>query len=79
MLARRDDHAAPRAGLDVDVRIDTALTDEFQLVEAFEQRGPNLRPFADKDQNLSVSQPFRERLDIPRSIVPPVTSWPASF
>ena len=46
----------------VDVRIDTALTNDFQLVEAFEQHGPNLRSFADKGQTLSVSQPFRERL-----------------
>jgi hypothetical protein len=70
MLARRHDHAAPRARIDVDVRIDTALTDESQLVEAFEQRGANLRSFADKDQNLSVSQALGERLDILRAIVP---------
>jgi hypothetical protein len=70
MLARRHDHAASRARVDVDVRIDTALTNQLQLVEAFEQRGPNLRSFADEDQDLSVSQPFRERLDIPRAIVP---------
>src|ERR1700722_7158358 len=58
MLARRSDRAAPRARVDVDVRIDTALTNEFQFVKAFEQVGPNLRSFADKDHNFSVSQPF---------------------
>ena len=55
------------------------LADEFQLVEAFEQRGADLRSFADKDQNLSVSQPFRERLDIPARSFHTVTWWPASF
>lgn len=38
MLVGRHDHAAPGAGINVDVRVHAALTDESQLVQALEQR-----------------------------------------
>src|SRR5437016_12456375 len=59
-----------RAGVDVDVRIDAALADEPQLVEALEQWSSNLRPLADQDQDFGVSQPFRERVEILAAVVP---------
>ena len=45
----------PRAGVDVDVRIDAALADEPQLIEALEQWSADLRPLADQDQDYGVS------------------------
>src|SRR6266542_4631780 len=59
-----------RAGVDVDVRIDAALADEPQLIEALEQWSSNLRPLADQDQDFGVFQPFRERVEILDAVVP---------
>ena len=42
VLVRRHDDAEPRAGLDVDVRIDAALADELELGQALEQRRADL-------------------------------------
>src|SRR5439155_20848181 len=60
----------PRAGVDVDMRIDAALADEPQLIEALEQWSSNLRPLADQDQDFGVSQPFRECVEILDVVVP---------
>jgi hypothetical protein len=56
MQARRDDHALPRAGVDVDVRIDAALADQLQLAKAFEQWSSNFRPLSDQDQDFGFTQ-----------------------
>ena len=42
VLARRDDDAEPRAGVDVDVRIDAALADQPELGQPLEQRRADL-------------------------------------
>ena len=58
MLARRDDDAKPRTGLDVDVRIDAALTDQLELRKAFEQRCADFGALADQHEGFGVLQSF---------------------
>ena len=70
MLARGHDHAAPGAGIDVDVREHAALTDELELVQAIEQRRANLRALAYQHQRLGVLQPLGERVDVLHMIIP---------
>jgi hypothetical protein len=52
------------------VRIDAALADKPQLIEAREQWSSNLRPLADQDQDFGVSQPFCKRVEILGAVVP---------
>ena len=59
-----------RVRLDVDMRIHAALADEAQVSKAFKQRGGNRCPFTNQDQRFSLSQSFREHLDIVDMIVP---------
>jgi hypothetical protein len=54
-LARRDDHAEPGAGVDVDVRIDAALADQLELGEPLQERRADLRPLADQDQHFGIA------------------------
>ena len=70
MLARRDDHAEPLAGVDVDVRIDAALADQPQLRQAFQQRRADLRPLTDQHQRFGVVQPFGQRVGVLDVVVP---------
>ena len=70
MLARRHDDAEPRAGVDVDVRIDAALADQLELGQPLEQRRANLRPLADQHQRFGIAQPFGQRVDVLDVIVP---------
>jgi hypothetical protein len=74
---RRSRHAACRRRCQC--RIDAALADEPQLIEALQQWSANLRPLADQDEDFGVSQPIRERVEILGAVVQTVTSWPASF
>ncbi len=55
VLIRRDDDAAPGTRVDVDVRIHAPLTDEPELVQAFEQRRPYLGALADQHERLGVA------------------------
>ena len=70
VLVRRHDDAEPRAGVDVDVRIDAALADQPQLRQALEQRRADLRALADQHQRLGVAQALGERVDVLDVIVP---------
>jgi hypothetical protein len=70
VLARRHDDAETRTGLDVDVRIDAALADEFELGQPFEQRRSNGRALADEHQAFGVLEPRRERVGILHVVVP---------
>src|SRR5262245_45825926 len=70
MLIGRDNDPAPRTRLDVDMRVNAALTDEAQGVEAFEQRRTDLRTLANQHENLSVLQARDEGVDILDVIVP---------
>src|SRR5262245_37115116 len=70
MLARGDDDAAARTGLDVDVRIDAALADELELGQAFEQVGLNSRALADEHQAFGVLEPRRQRIGLLHVVVP---------
>src|SRR5580692_5529655 len=56
MLARRDDDAEPRAGIDVDMRIDAALADQPQLGQLLKERRADLRPLAEQHQDLGILQ-----------------------
>ena len=70
MLARRYDHAEPRTGVDVDMRIDAALADQFELLQALEQRRPDVRAFADQHQDFGFPEPRGQRPDVLDVIVP---------
>jgi hypothetical protein len=70
VLARRHDDAAARTGLDVDVRIDAALADEFELGQAFEQVGLNSRALTDEHQAFGVLEPRRQRVGVLHVVVP---------
>jgi hypothetical protein len=70
MLARGHDDAQARARLDVDMRIDAALADQFEPGEPFEQGSINFRALADKHKALSRLQTRRERVGILHVIVP---------
>src|SRR5882762_9316486 len=70
MLARRNNDAAPRASVDVDVRIDAALADEPELVEPLEQRRADLGALAYQHQRFGIPQPLGQRIDILDMIVP---------
>ena len=70
MLIGRYDDPATRTGVDVDMRVNAALTDEPQGVEAFEQRLTDLRTLANQHENLSVLKARGEGVDILDVIVP---------
>src|SRR5262249_57207714 len=65
----RHDDAAAGTGLDVDVRIDAALADEFKPWQAFEQVGLNLRALADEHQAFGILEPRRQRLGVLHVVV----------
>ena len=67
---RAHQHAAPRGGVDVDVREDTDLADQTQAIETLEQRRPDRRALADQAERLGVGQALGQRLDVLGVIVP---------
>jgi hypothetical protein len=70
MLARRHHHPQPRAGVDVDMRIDAALADQPQLRQSLQQRRADLRALAKQHQSLGVAQPVGQHIDILHVVVP---------
>ena len=70
MLIGRYDDPATRARVDVDMRVDAALADEPQRVEALEQRLTDLRALANQHERLRVLEARGERVDVLRVIVP---------
>ncbi len=70
VLARGDDDAEARAGVDIDVRIDAALADQLELGQALEQRRADLGPLADQHQRFGIAQPFRQRVNVLHMVVP---------
>jgi len=70
MLARRHNDAEPRARLDINVWIDTALTNEPELIQSMEQRRSDLGPLAYQHQRFGIPQSFGQRIDILDVIVP---------
>ena len=70
MLVRRDDDAVLRARVDVDVRIDAALTHQPQLRQPLDERPADRRAFADQDQRFGLGQALRERINVVDMIVP---------
>ena len=70
MLARRHDHAEPRAGVDLDVRVNASLADETEGGEAFEERRADRRALPDQHQDLGVREPSLKRVGILDMIAP---------
>src|SRR5262249_15147573 len=70
MLTGGYDDAQPRAGIDIDVRIDAALADEPQLGQALQKRSANGRAFPDQHQRFRVAQPVGERIEVLNVIIP---------
>src|SRR5439155_19169426 len=62
--------AEPRAGVDIDVRIDAALADELQLRQPLEERRADLGALADQHQRLHILQPRGERVGVLQVVVP---------
>src|SRR5678816_888474 len=60
----------PRAGIDIDVRIDAALTDQPQLVEAIEKRCANRGPLPYQHQGFGIPQAPGEDVNVLHVIVP---------
>jgi hypothetical protein len=52
------------------MRINAALADEFEIVQALEQRRANFRSFADEHQGLGVPQTLCQGIGILDVIVP---------
>ena len=67
---RGDDNAEARAGVDIDVGIDTALADEAQCSQAFEQWGADGRSLADEHNRFVPGEALREDVDVVGVIVP---------
>ncbi len=70
VLIRRYDDAATGTCFDVDMRVDTALTDEPKCVEACEQRLTDLRTLADQHKHLRVPEARGKLVDLLRVVVP---------
>src|SRR5262249_54394294 len=67
---RRHDDAAPRAGLDVDVRVDADLADDTEVRQPLEQGRPDRRALAQERQRLRVREARGQRIDVLRVVVP---------
>jgi hypothetical protein len=50
----------PRAGVDVDMRINASLADQPQLRKPLQQASLNLGPLANEDQHLGLLQAVRQ-------------------
>src|SRR5258706_5712095 len=70
MLARRNDYAAPRAGINVNVRINAALADQLESVQTLDQRRADRRALADQHERFGVLKPLRERIDVLGVVIP---------
>ena len=79
MLIGRYDNAATRARLDVDMRVNAALTDEPQGIQALEQRLTDLRTLSNQHENLRVLKARGEAVDILDVIVPDRYLMPVEF
>src|ERR1700722_9534893 len=70
VLVRRHHDAEFGAGVDIDVRIDAALADQFQLRQPLQQRRADLRALPDQHQRFGVAQPLRQPIDVLDVVVP---------
>ncbi len=70
MHVRAQQDAFLRERIHVDVRVDTALTDQLQLREPFDQRLPDRRALADQHERFGVLQALGQRVGVFRVIVP---------
>ena len=63
MEVGRNHDPKPGAGPDIDVWIDTALTDQAELGQAFQKRSLNLGSFPEKHEHFPVMEPLRQNID----------------
>ena len=56
--------------------IDAALADQFEIRQALQQRGADLRSLADQHQRFGIAQPFRQHIDVLDVIVPNLDVMP---
>ncbi len=70
MLARRDNYAKPRARGNVDVRIDAAPPDEFQLRQTLQQRRLNFCSLPNEHENLSILKALHENIIVLNMVIP---------
>lgn len=70
MLARGDDDAELRAGIDIDVWVNTALAYESEIVQSTKEGRANFSPFAYQHQHFGIPQAFSQCIDILHVIIP---------
>ena len=70
MHGRRDDHSELRTGIDVDVRVDAALTDEAELRQSTQEWRADLSALANQHERFGLAQALGERVDVLDVIVP---------
>ena len=70
MLTRGDNDPQLRTGINVDVRINAALTDEPQPAESMHERRANRGPLPYQHQGFGAPQPFGQEVDVMNVIVP---------
>ena len=70
MLAGGHDHAAPGAGIHVDMREHAALADELELGQPVEQRRADLRALAYQHQRFGILQPLAQSVHVLYVIIP---------
>ena len=70
MLARRDDDAERRARIDIDMRVNAALTDEREIPQPLQQRRADRGALAYQHQHVGVTQSFAQNLGVLYVVVP---------
>ena len=65
--------------IDIDMRKDAALADQFQFRQPLQQRRADLRALADQHQRLGILQALRQHIDILDVIVPDRDVVPGEF
>jgi len=58
------------ASVDIDMRVNAALTDQFQRVEPRDERRADLGAFTDQHQGVGIAQSLREHVEILNMVVP---------
>lgn len=73
------DDPEPVTRINVDVGVDAPLTDQSQVRRALQQRGMDLRPFADEDERFGIREPVRQFVGVVRVVVPNRNFVPSQF
>ena len=70
MQVRTHHNPQPCARIHINMRKNAPQADQFQIRQSLQQRGPDLRPFANQHQRLRIPQTRGQRIRILHMIVP---------